>query len=649
MSFSGAAQTPVDPTTQAASPSVAAPTPPPQSGGTGYYFKGPSGNLGDISEYTGPVKYSATPAGPNFEGVAYSPSEMYADNGAPLYSYDTSKYSSPAYAALDSLNGEAGLAGGLSSVVKSLGINPNDALVDLQRYAMENPLGDQGNHLQWLGSPVALAQALGMGSHDSNIESKTKNFVGNNQALFNEGQQYTDYAHKSNHPQMSMTGSDYAQIIASVLSMAFPAMMAYAAPAAGAAAAGTAESSGMAEMFGAQATGGAGMGGSTMTGVGEAGLGSGTEGLSYADLVKSGYFDDFATTGLSAPGADIPATGLTTTDQLTQIAENQAKKFALRKLSGQKSNSGNPTQYVQPVGDALSSFAEGGVVKRYFDDGGMFDDGGGDYGDYGDYGGSDYQIPDFTGYEPPSGYSSDFSSAYQSPSDWSNSLGMGLPQGSVIDPENQGGGMNMSGFDASATGQNGIPTAQLPTQSDAATGPADLLKKLGYTDKNGELEWGKVLKGGSSVLGLVAALMQNKKLQSSGAQTAANMIQPAKIFTTGPGLTANYGTFARGAERAPYKLYAQGGLSLGASGPHHGPGSVHGPGSGQQDLVPAHLSPGEYVMDADTVASLGDGNSEEGARRLDAWREQLRAHKRSAPNSKIPPPAESPSHYLKGG
>ena len=76
---------------------------------------------------------------------------------------------------------------------------------------------------------------------------------------------------------------------------------------------------------------------------------------------------------------------------------------------------------------------------------------------------------------------------------------------------------------------------------------------------------------------------------------------------------------------------------------------VHGKGGGQDDLVHAKLSPGEYVFDADTVASLGDGNNAHGAKVLDAWRESLRAHKRSADKDSIPPQAKEPDHYLKGG
>lgn len=68
---------------------------------------------------------------------------------------------------------------------------------------------------------------------------------------------------------------------------------------------------------------------------------------------------------------------------------------------------------------------------------------------------------------------------------------------------------------------------------------------------------------------------------------------------------------------------------------------------GQDDDVPAMLSSKEYVFDADTVAALGDGNADEGARRLDRMRENIRRHKRAAPAHKIPPKSRAPEHYLR--
>lgn len=63
-----------------------------------------------------------------------------------------------------------------------------------------------------------------------------------------------------------------------------------------------------------------------------------------------------------------------------------------------------------------------------------------------------------------------------------------------------------------------------------------------------------------------------------------------------------------------------------------GGGLLHGDGTGQSDDIegttpsgkPVLLSDGEYVIDAPTVAALGDGSTEAGARRLDALRKQIR-------------------------
>lgn len=75
--------------------------------------------------------------------------------------------------------------------------------------------------------------------------------------------------------------------------------------------------------------------------------------------------------------------------------------------------------------------------------------------------------------------------------------------------------------------------------------------------------------------------------------------------------------------------------------------AVGGPGTGQSDDIPTMLSDGEYVIDADTVAALGDGSSKAGAEILDKFRQEIRSHKRSAPADKIPPKAKNPLAYLK--
>lgn len=99
-------------------------------------------------------------------------------------------------------------------------------------------------------------------------------------------------------------------------------------------------------------------------------------------------------------------------------------------------------------------------------------------------------------------------------------------------------------------------------------------------------------------------------------------------------------------ERTPETIYAKEGGHIpefitGATG-HY----VRGRGDGQSDSIPAMLADGEYVFDAETVAQLGNGSSDAGADILDRMRQNIRAHKRSAPIDKIPPKSKSPLEYM---
>ena len=76
--------------------------------------------------------------------------------------------------------------------------------------------------------------------------------------------------------------------------------------------------------------------------------------------------------------------------------------------------------------------------------------------------------------------------------------------------------------------------------------------------------------------------------------------------------------------------------------------AVHGEGDGQSDDIPAMLADGEYVFDSEIVAQIGNGSTKAGAQALDRFRENIRAHKRSAPINKIPPKTKVLTSYLKG-
>jgi hypothetical protein len=78
--------------------------------------------------------------------------------------------------------------------------------------------------------------------------------------------------------------------------------------------------------------------------------------------------------------------------------------------------------------------------------------------------------------------------------------------------------------------------------------------------------------------------------------------------------------------------------------------AVNGPGTGRSDSIPAKLSDGEYVMDAETVALLGDGSSKAGAQRLDQMRVNIRKHKgQNLAKGRFSVNARAPERYMSGG
>lgn len=77
---------------------------------------------------------------------------------------------------------------------------------------------------------------------------------------------------------------------------------------------------------------------------------------------------------------------------------------------------------------------------------------------------------------------------------------------------------------------------------------------------------------------------------------------------------------------------------------------VEGGGTGRSDSIDAKLSDGEYVIDSETVALLGDGSSKAGAQRLDQFRANIRKQKGKAlSQGKFSPDARAPEQYLMGG
>lgn len=132
------------------------------------------------------------------------------------------------------------------------------------------------------------------------------------------------------------------------------------------------------------------------------------------------------------------------------------------------------------------------------------------------------------------------------------------------------------------------------------------------------------------------------KLQ--GDANAANMSLSQYMASYWPQVTSGMYNVQGPTGMAMGGMYAMGGGPLGAVAR-----LARGAGSGRDDTINARLSDGEYVMDAETVAMLGDGSTDAGARRLDGMRSQLRKHKgKTLAKGKFSPNAKSPLAYLKG-
>lgn len=99
----------------------------------------------------------------------------------------------------------------------------------------------------------------------------------------------------------------------------------------------------------------------------------------------------------------------------------------------------------------------------------------------------------------------------------------------------------------------------------------------------------------------------------------------------------------------PPRVMARGGALQALASPRHF--VSHGTGAGgREDNIDAKLSENEYVVDAETVALLGDGSPEAGAKKLDKMRAGIRAHKgRALAAGKISPDAGGALQYLAEG
>lgn len=259
----------------------------------------------------------------------------------------------------------------------------------------------------------------------------------------------------------------------------------------------------------------------------------------------------------------------------------------------------------------------------------------------------------------------------------------------------------------SSTGSGAVLKSVGDANSASSSGGGNQIQKLLaqapklIQGKDGNLDLTKVLKMSAGLASIISGITKPVKNAQSASQLQAQLVQPNNSWTPQQKVwsdrffntpaSANRGTTpaaSRASSIVPSRGYAtggsiegldsligymspsirealmsqrviqspafaEGGAMPGGEGdglgePMGALGLTEGPGGGQDDMIDAKLSPGEYVFDADTVSALGDGSNEAGAAILDEWRQNIRAHKRSAPPDEIPPEAEHPDDYLPG-
>lgn len=191
----------------------------------------------------------------------------------------------------------------------------------------------------------------------------------------------------------------------------------------------------------------------------------------------------------------------------------------------------------------------------------------------------------------------------------------------------------------------------------------NLAAQLGLKKPDGSYDLKKILGMAGAGVGMIGALTQTPQTQKSIAELRAGI--PAT--NTAPMWTAEQLEFGRRPMQTGSALqriyaadmqspitpgktaqrFADGGEVIGALSQAF-EGAVQGMDGGQSDLIEARLSPGEYVMDAESVSALGDGNTEAGIAKLDELRRKLREQKRNAPTNDIPSQARGPLSYMQG-
>jgi len=105
-----------------------------------------------------------------------------------------------------------------------------------------------------------------------------------------------------------------------------------------------------------------------------------------------------------------------------------------------------------------------------------------------------------------------------------------------------------------------------------------------------------------------------------------------------PGIDPEHSYIEDEENEAPINKYRGGRIDMSNGG------YLGGDTGGHADKIKANLADGEYVLSADVVSHLGDGNNRNGAKKLDSFMKNVRAHKAT---KGFPPKAKVINEYMK--
>lgn len=162
-------------------------------------------------------------------------------------------------------------------------------------------------------------------------------------------------------------------------------------------------------------------------------------------------------------------------------------------------------------------------------------------------------------------------------------------------------GYGMPGAYDTSTGGSYHPsdnyTGDVPLMADG--GPVRVEPRVGTRSQLPSVGTAGGMSREAIMAALTAAQMQAQPQKTGmGALPANPLTRPSQIIDA---QAANAGAYANG-------------------------GPIHGPGGPRTDSIPARLSDGEHVIDAEAVTALGDGDNAKGQALLNEMRHRIKAH-----------------------